>query len=335
MTTTEGGGYTYPTFTGLGPKDGTGEDRDYIISPQDAKIVDFAIKLGRPLLVEGEAGCGKTRLAYAISAELGLGEPIVASVRSTSRANDLLYRFDALRRLQDSQLQQPEIIEQSRFAHNYVRLQPLGEAIFKGRPKVVLIDEVDKGDKDFPNDLLQVLDTFEFQIDEIPHAETDQATQELGHGSIVKGAAVRPIVLFTSNREQQLPKPFLRRCLYLELKFPDDPVLLEEIVRTNLYKRHDMSPETSVLGSLSNELVSKAVRSFLTIRDLAKKNRAVKVPATAELIDWVHILHWEGTPVAGLDETVPPYWRVLFATANDINQQARAMESEQQASDKG
>ena len=313
--------YTYPTFTGRGPAHGK---RTYVIDEEKAKIVDFAIKLGRPLLVEGEAGCGKTKLASAIAAELDLGEVIVASVRSTSRASDLLYRFDAIRRLQDSQIARQEVIDKAASAYNYVQLQPLGEAIFRGRPSVILIDEVDKGDLDFPNDLLHVLDTFEFHIDEIPQSEGEAARRVLGFDSTVRGSGVRPIVLFTSNREKQLPKPFLRRCLYLELTFPSNPADLETIVVSNLAQRRGGDGHGG-LAELSTDIVQAAVRSFLKIREQAERSRAFKLPATAELIDWVHILHWEGTSAETIEGQVPPYWETLFSTAKDIESHARVL----------
>jgi MoxR-like ATPase len=138
---------TYRDFTG------TGTDF-YLAGPVAVEMVNLAIKLGRPLLVEGEAGCGKTLLARAISVELGLGDPISISVKSTSRAKDLLYRFDALLRLQDAQGGDRE---RARNTFPYISLQPLGIAIRRGRPCVVLIDEIDKADIDFPNDLLDVI----------------------------------------------------------------------------------------------------------------------------------------------------------------------------------
>ncbi len=312
--TTESEGY--PTFTGAGP---AGAERSYVIEPEKAKIVNFAIQLGRPLLVEGEAGCGKTRLAHFITEELGLKTTIEATVRSSSRASDLLYRFDAIRRLQDSQVTKGDAAREARFAHNYVRLQPLGEAIQKSGRRVVLIDEIDKGDMDYPNDLLQVLDRFQFDIDEIPESESEIAEREVGFGHTVKGHGVRPIVLFTSNREKQLPKPFLRRCLYLELTFPEDPELLAEIVRKNLTSRRDDRGPLAGLPDISEEIIRAAVMSFQALRQRALDNRAHKPPATAELIDWVHILHWVGADVKSVRDSEPPYWQTLFSTSRDLD----------------
>ena len=218
--------HPYATYTGQ-------QSAGYIASPQTAEIVNLAIHLGRPLLVEGEAGCGKTRLAGAIAEELRLGEVIAVTVKSTSQAKDLLYRFDALRRLQDAQ---DRTNTKAHHIHPYISLEPLGRAIQQGLPGVVLIDEVDKADIDFPNDLLDVLDRFEFDIEDLPADESAACMAQRGFGRHVSGppAGTRPIVLITSNREKQLPEPFLRRCLYVQLDFPSDPAMLAEIVRKNL-----------------------------------------------------------------------------------------------------
>ena len=156
----------------------TGKDTDfYVASDKVADTVNLAIKLKRPLLVEGEPGCGKTMLAYSIAAEKNLGTPIKIAVKSTSRAQDLLYRVDTLRRLQDAQ--RPQATD-AQFIYPYLSLGPLGQAIHARRPCVVLIDEIDKGDIDFPNDLLDVLDTFSFQIDELPLEEEQDCFKRKG-----------------------------------------------------------------------------------------------------------------------------------------------------------
>ncbi|PJN95037.1 AAA family ATPase, partial [Amaricoccus sp. HAR-UPW-R2A-40] len=209
----------YSDFTGSGAGDGP---RNYIIDPQDALVVDLAIKLGRPLLVEGEAGCGKSSLADAIAAELGLGDPVIVPIRSSSRSNDLFYRYDGLVRLQDRDADP----EKARKAQNYITLEPVGKAIVEGQRKVILIDEIDKADMDFQNDLLFALERFEFVIDDIPASETGKVNG-VAHRMRREGPA-KPIIMFTSNQEKLLPKPFLRRCFYLELKFPTDPDRLEE-----------------------------------------------------------------------------------------------------------
>ncbi|WP_347249758.1 MoxR family ATPase, partial [Zoogloea sp.] len=262
--------HPYATYTGQ-------QSAGYIAAPQTAEIINLAIHLGRPLLVEGEAGCGKTRLAGAIAEELGLGEVIAVTVKSTSQAKDLLYRFDALRRLQDAQ---DRTNTRAHHIHPYISLEPLGRAIQQGRPGVVLIDEVDKADIDFPNDLLDVLDRFEFDIEDLPVDENAACMAERGFGRHVSGppGGTRPIVLITSNREKQLPEPFLRRCLYVQLDFPTDPAMLAEIVRRNLATHVD---------ALSDTLIAGAVARFCEIRQRAHDLKLQKLPATSELVDWV------------------------------------------------
>jgi MoxR-like ATPase len=293
----------YGTYTGRGT--------DFYETTEDvAETVNLAIRLRRPLLVEGEAGCGKTQLARSISVELELDEPIAIRIKSTTEARDLLYRFDALRRLQEVQNRRFE--ERASFIYPYISLQPLGLAIKAGRPAVVLIDEIDKADIDFPNDLLDVLDDFAFDIEDVPQAESEQARERLGFGRHVSSDSdVRPIVVITSNREKQLPEPFLRRCLYLQLKFPEDEGLLARIVRKNL----SVDPR-----SLSEELIHAAVEKFLEVRERAQAVGAdQKLPATSELIDWIKILTWKGlTPgTIGGSGSQPPYVELLFKTAAD------------------
>jgi MoxR-like ATPase len=197
---------------------GTGTDF-YVAPPATADIVNLALDLGRPLLVEGEPGCGKTQLAYSIASELGLGEVVKISVKSSARAQDLLYRLNALARLQDAQRAN---VDKARYLYPYISLGPLGEVIHRRERRVVLIDEVDKADIDFPNDLLDVLDTFSFQVDDLPPEEEKLAlAQPGGFGRTVQGDRRQPpVVVITSNREKRLPEPFLRRCLYVRVTFP-------------------------------------------------------------------------------------------------------------------
>ena len=256
----------------------------YLAAPETAAIVNLAIHLERPLLVEGEAGCGKTRLAAAVAEELELADRlIVITVKSTMQAKDLLYRFDALRRLQDAQNPGNQL---ARSVYPYLTLEPLGHAIREGKPCVVLIDEIDKADIDFPNDLLDVLDRFEFDIDDLPREESDACLEHKGFARHVAGPlqGVRPLVIITSNREKQLPEPFLRRCLYVQLDFPDDPAILAEIVRRNLAVHQE---------DVADELIAGAVERFCEVRERAQASGAQKLPATSELVDWVRVLHWQ------------------------------------------
>jgi MoxR-like ATPase len=288
----------------------TGKATDfYVATPKVADIVNLAIDLGRPLLVEGEPGCGKTMLAYSIAAEKALGEPIKISVKSTTRAQDLLFRMNTLRRLQDAQNRNNS---DARYLYPYLFLGPLGQAIHRQKRCVVLIDEVDKADIDFPNDLLDVLDRFSFQIDELPDEEEALCLEKKGFGKTISGAeATQPIVVITSNREKRLPEPFLRRCLYVRLRFPEDPSELREIVRKNTR----LSPE-----ELSDRVLAAAIESFQEVRSNALGNTQ-KPPSTGELIDWVKILHFKGESEEGLKASphLPPHWEMLFKTMNDLD----------------
>lgn len=288
----------------------TGKATDfYLASDSVAQIVNLAVDLKRPILVEGEPGCGKTMLAYSIAAEKKLGEVVKISVKSTSRAQDLLYRLNVLRRLQDAQ--NPNNAE-AKYVYPYLDLGPLGNAIHNKKRCVVLIDEIDKADIDFPNDLLDVLDRFSFQIEDLPEAEGAQCEKERGFGRTITGNEdAPPIVLITSNREKRLPEPFLRRCLYVRVKFPESADDLREIVRKNI--KLDA-------GELSDGVLLAGVEAFLRVRRLAVGNTQ-KPPSTSELIDWVQILHWTGETPESLnqDPNRPPHWGLLFKTIADLD----------------
>lgn len=299
----------------------TGTGTDFYIAPPDvADKVNLAVALNRPILVEGEPGCGKTMLAYSVAAEKGLARPVKIAVKSTSRAQDLLYRVNALRRLQDAQSQNNE---RAQFIYPYLSLGPLGRAISDGKRAVVLIDEVDKADIDFPNDLLDVLDDFSFQIEDLPEEEEALCQQEkgFGRGVSVREGGARPIVFITSNREKRLPEPFLRRCIYVRLRFPDTAEELTEIVLKN-------SKESAV--KINRGLLDAAVNAFRRVR-AAATGTAQKPPTTSELIDWVKILHWRKVETDALkDETLlPPYWELLFKNMADLDAHKTLAEARQ------
>ena len=246
--------------------------------PDDAltEAVNLAIALGRPLLLQGEPGCGKTRLAYALryALELPLEE---CYIKSTTRAQDLLYTYDAVSRLYDAQLGEHCPFDASgrprcRDARHYIRLGPLGRAILRaryGRRSVVLIDEIDKADLDFPNDLLRELDRYEFHIPETDqHYKLDLEREAAPH--------LRPIVIVTHNEEKPLPTAFLRRCIFHTLRLPTDKPLLREILA--LHQIRDTA------------LSDRAIDVLLRLRQLD----LAKPPGLGELIDWVGYAEYQG-----------------------------------------
>jgi len=286
----------------------TGKATDFYYAPPNvAAIVNLAVALKRPLLVEGEPGCGKTRLAYSVAAEKGLPSPTKISVKSTSRAKDLLYTVNSLRRLQETQIKE---VTDARYTYPYILLGPLGRAIGNGQRLVLLIDEVDKADIDFPNDLLDVLENFTFQIEDLPPEEDEDCRKRHGFGREVAGNPDSPpIVIITSNREKRLPEAFLRRCLYVRLRFPETVEELRDIVLKNF------DPATA-----DQALLEAAVTTFQKIRE-ASLGATQKPPTTSELIDWVRILFWNGVRPESLSEQpyLPPHWETLFKTAGDLD----------------
>lgn len=249
----------------------------YIPAPGLVRAVNLAIHLGRPLLLEGEAGCGKTKLARAIAYELGL--PFYAwYVNSSSRVREGLYSFDSLLRLHDVQIRERLGNEATQLARDpsepkyYRRWESLGKAFEVARHgvrAVVLIDEIDKADTDFSNDLLTVLDDdFKFTVPET--GEEISARQP-------DKAVIKPIVIITSNREKgDLPEPFLRRCLYFYVKFPDEEALKQIVAE------HAGDPQKKTAP-----LVEAAVSRFSAERQNPKLRRK---PGTSEFLDWLKAL---------------------------------------------
>lgn len=287
----------------------------YYAPPAVADIVNLAVALKRPLLVEGEPGSGKTRLAYSIAREKGLPDPVKISVKSTSRAKDLLYTVNSLRRLQDAQ---NPLATDARYTFPYLSLGPLGSAIRQTGRRVLLIDEVDKADIDFPNDLLDVLENFTFQIEDLPPDEDAACRGRHGFGRDVAGDKDSPpIVVITSNREKRLPEAFLRRCLYVRLRFPNTLDELRNIVRMNL--------DTE---AIEQSLLDAAATTFRKIRETSL-GATQKPPSTSELIDWVRILYWKQvTPeMLAAEPHLPPHWETLFKTASDLDSYQAAAQS--------
>ncbi len=240
----------------------------YLTSEGLRSAVDCALALQRPLLVKGEPGTGKTLLAQAIAQALDL-KMLTWHVKSTSRAQDGLYVYDAVERLHDSRFNDHDV----RDIKKYLKLGPLGEAFASKERRVLLIDEIDKADLEFPNDLLHELDRMSFRI-----TETDE--------EIV--AAQRPVVIITSNNEKDLPDAFLRRCVFHFIDFPD-PALMRRIVDVH-------HPD------LDARLVDQALQIFFELRGFA---RLRKRPSTSELIDWLAALKATGTKSLKLDEQLP------------------------------
>jgi MoxR-like ATPase len=277
------------------------EPEPYVAADPLIQAVNLAIFLRRPLLLEGEAGCGKSRLAHAVAYELGL--PLRRwDVRSTAKAQEGLYTYDALLRLHDVQTAKLEAERLSGKPRrdpanpmDYRTLGPLGQAFaLQECPTVVLIDEIDKADVDFPNDLLAVLD----EPWAFPIPETGER--------IV--AAHYPIILVTSNKEKgNLPAPFLRRCLYHYIEFPDQPELLARIVQAHYQTRREPAPNA--------QLVTAASTRFLALR---RQGQLHKPPGASEFLDWLAALNRFGVrapyPAAQLaDASQPlPYPELLF-----------------------
>ncbi|MBN3910123.1 MAG: MoxR family ATPase [Nostoc sp. NMS1] len=244
----------------------------YLPSQKLVDVVNLAIYLGRPLLLKGEPGCGKTQLALAVAYELGLDFEALY-VKSTSRAKDGLYVYDTVGRLRDAQLAASDsltIQEKQRFDDptSYIRLGPLGRAFINPKRTVVLIDEIDKADIDFPNDLLLELDEQLIQIEEI---------RENGKEKEIK-AVNSPIVFITSNDEKDLPDAFLRRCLFYYVHFPS----YEQIVQIVKCRFPD----------IADELTDTAVSRFMKLRESmeGETGKFSKNVSTSELLDWIKAL---------------------------------------------
>ena len=263
-----------------------GTDR-YIATADLGMAVNAAITLGRPLLIKGEPGTGKTQLALEVAG--ALGRPIFEwHVKSTSKAQQGLYEYDAVPRLRDSQLGDPKVAD----IRNYIVRGKLWEAFDSDMQPVLLIDEIDKADIEFPNDLLREIDRMEFYVYE---------TREL-----VK-ARHRPIIIITSNNEKELPDAFLRRCFFHYIRFPDAETM-EKIVAVHY-------------PNLKKELLAEALGAFYKVRETPGLK---KKPSTSELLDWIKLLLAEDIPPEALrsddpKKAIPPLYGALLKNEQDVH----------------
>ena len=273
--------------------------------PQKSLIqaVNVAIALERPLLLKGEPGCGKTKLARAVADELEL--PYFEwNVKSTSRAQDGLYTYDTIGRLRDAQLaastdltkaEKTRIRKRFQDPTSYIIYGPLGNAFLSEKRAVVLIDEIDKADIDFPNDLLHELEEKQFTINEVPVEAVDDAQKQTKAKEVP--ANHPPIIFITSNAEKELPAAFLRRCLFYHITFPNEARLRQIVSIHRGLKEND-------------PFLARAVTDFMTLREKMKNNKSGKPVSTSELLDWVEML--QKTYADRPDELPPIAEQLLF-----------------------
>src|SRR6187455_1078911 len=260
---------------------------NYVATPDLMLAVNAAVTLKRPLLVKGEPGTGKTMLAEEVSAALGM--PLMQwHIKSTTKAQQGLYEYDAVSRLRDSQLGDQRVHD----IHNYIVKGMLWQAFTQDQPCVLLIDEIDKADIEFPNDLLRELDRMEFYVYE---------TQKLVR------ARHRPIIFITSNNEKELPDAFLRRCFFHYIRFPDKETM-QAIVDVHF-------PE------IKKRLLQAALEVFFEIREMPGLK---KKPSTSELLDWLKLLLAEDIPAESLRSKdrktiIPPLHGALLKNEQDVH----------------
>lgn len=241
---------------------------DYVTSGPLRNAVNVAISLGRPLLIRGEPGTGKTLLAHSIAR--GLGKKLtVWNIKSTTKAQEGLYVYDTVQRLNDSRFGDKDVSD----IKQYIKLGKLGQAFVSPERLVLLIDEVDKADIEFPNDLLNELDEMSFYIPETNETIT---------------AVHRPITVITSNAEKELPDAFLRRCIFHYIEFPDSE-LMEEIIQVHF-------------PNIKNSLLREAMKTFYSLREIDEFR---KKPSTSELIDWIRALIAGGIPHENISKEIP------------------------------
>ena len=254
---------------------------DYVVTKELMNAVNVSIALQKPLLIKGEPGTGKTMLAESISKALDM-DLIIWGIKSTTKAQEGLYVYDTVQRLYDSQFGEGNVSD----IKQYIKLGKLGEAFTSDKQVVLLIDEIDKADLEFPNDLLWELDKMEFYINET------KETIKTKH---------RPIVIITSNAEKELPDAFLRRCIFHYIEFPDAEKM-EEIINVHF-------------GNIDQKLCQKALEAFYEIR---KMDEIQKKPSTSELLDWIQALMISGVDIENLSSEMP-FIGVLLKKNQDID----------------
>ena len=254
---------------------------DYVVTKELMNAVNVSIALQKPLLIKGEPGTGKTMLAESISKALDM-DLIIWGIKSTTKAQEGLYVYDTVQRLYDSQFGEGNVSD----IKQYIKLGKLGEAFTSDKQVVLLIDEIDKADLEFPNDLLWELDKMEFYINET------KETIKTKH---------RPIVIITSNAEKELPDAFLRRCIFHYIEFPDAEKM-EEIINVHF-------------GNIDQKLCQKALEAFYEIR---KMDDIQKKPSTSELLDWIQALMISGVDIENLSSEMP-FVGVLLKKNQDID----------------
>jgi MoxR-like ATPase len=258
----------------------------YITSPELRHAVNVALAIERPLLVRGEPGTGKTLLAQAVADDLEM-ELLEWNVKSTSKAAEGLYVYDTVQRLQDSRFGDHDVSD----IRQYIKLGPLGRALTSDERVVLLIDEIDKADLEFPNDLLHELDVMEFTI-----TETGDRHR----------AKHRPLVVITSNAEKELPDPFLRRCIFHYIEFPAES-LMTEIVRVHF-------------PDIGEALLEQCLARFYWLREVKGLR---KRPSTSELVDWIGALLAAGVQKGQLVEAIP-FLGALIKKEEDVEAVAKA-----------